>query len=314
MAQLSDAVFLGLHGRPGEDGAVQEKLDAFGIPYNGSGKASSEITIDKFRTNELLLANGLLTASHLLISEEDWNSNREKTLKLIDETIAWPFIAKPVDDGCSSAVRRIKTKLELETFAKLIFRKTEDFDPELAAVLKIKAKEEFPRKKVFLIEELISKKTANHFLEITGGLLTKYNAKGEIDYEVFEASEALSEGEVLSLEEKFLAGQGQNITPARYALDPQHRQQISDQVKATFSAAARLLNIQGYARIDAFVRVYTPQKIEIIFIEVNSLPGMTPATCIFHQAAINAYKPYDFIDRILDFSFERKRNQIKQSV
>lgn len=151
-------------------------------------------------------------------------------------------------------------------------------------------------------------------MEITGGLLTKYNAKGEIDYEVFEASEALSEGEVLSLEEKFLAGQGQNITPARYALDPQHRQQISDQVKATFSAAARLLNIQGYARIDAFVRVYTPQKIEIIFIEVNSLPGMTPATCIFHQAAINAYKPYDFIDRILDFSFERKRNQIKQSV
>lgn len=314
LAQLSDAVFLGLHGRPGEDGAVQEKLDAFGIPYNGSGKASSEITIDKFRTNELLLENGLLTASHLLISEEDWNSNREKTLKLIDENIKWPFIAKPVDDGCSSAVRRIKTKLELETFAKLIFRKTEDFDPELAAVLKIKAKEEFPRKKVFLIEELISKKTANHFLEITGGLLTKYNAKGEIDYEVFEASEALSEGEVLSLEEKFLAGQGQNITPARYALDPQHRQQISDQVKATFSAAARLLNIQGYARIDAFVRVYTPQKIEIIFIEVNSLPGMTPATCIFHQAAINAYKPYDFIDRILDFSFERKRNQIKQSV
>ena len=314
LAQLSDAVFLGLHGRPGEDGAVQEKLDAFGIPYNGSGKTSSEITIDKFRTNELLLANGLLTASHLLISEEDWNSNRETTLKLIDENIKWPFIAKPVDDGCSSAVRRIKTKLELETFAKLIFRKTEDFDPELAAVLKIKAKEEFPRKKVFLIEELISKKTANHFLEITGGLLTKYNAKGEIDYEVFEASEALSEGEVLSLEEKFLAGQGQNITPARYASDPQHRQQISDQVKATFSAAARLLNIQGYARIDAFVRVYTPQKIEIIFIEVNSLPGMTPATCIFHQAAINAYKPYDFIDRILDFSFERKRNQIKQSV
>lgn len=149
MAQLSDAVFLGLHGRPGEDGAVQEKLDAFGIPYNGSGKASSEITIDKFRTNELLLANGLLTASHLLISEEDWNSNREKTLKLIDENIKWPFIAKPVDDGCSSAVRRIKTKLELETFAKLIFRKTEDFDPELAAVLKIKAKEEFPRKKCF---------------------------------------------------------------------------------------------------------------------------------------------------------------------
>jgi D-alanine-D-alanine ligase len=32
---------------------------------------------------------------------------------------------------------------------------------------------------------------------------------------------------------------------------------------------------------------------------------MTPATCIFHQAAINHYKPYDFIDKILEFSFKK---------
>jgi D-alanine-D-alanine ligase len=38
---------------------------------------------------------------------------------------------------------------------------------------------------------------------------------------------------------------------------------------------------------------------------------MTPATCIFHQTAIQGYKPYDFIDRILDFSF-KKRDLIKQ--
>ncbi len=200
----------------------------------------------------------------------------------------------------------------METFADLIFRKTEEFDPKKAAILKIKAKEEFPRKKVFLVEELIGKKDAKHFLEITGGMLTRYNSKGEMEYEVFEASEALSEGEVLSLEEKFLAGQGQNITPARYAINADERGKISGQVKATLGAAARLLNIQGYARIDAFVRVYEPDKIEIVFVEVNSLPGMTPATCIFHQAAINHYKPYEFIDRILDFAFERKRKQVQQ--
>jgi D-alanine-D-alanine ligase len=32
---------------------------------------------------------------------------------------------------------------------------------------------------------------------------------------------------------------------------------------------------------------------------------MTPATCIFHQAAMNHYKPFDFIDRILDFGQQR---------
>lgn len=314
LSQNVEEVFIALHGRPGEDGAVQQRLDALGIPYNGSGQESSAITIDKYRTNEILRKNGFLIAEHMLVSDEEWNADKNAVIAKIDSNIKWPFIAKPVDDGCSSAVRKIKTKDELEAFAKLIFRKGEDLDPSSAATLKIKPKEEFPNKKVFLIEELISRKDAVHFLEITGGMLTRYNSKGEIEYEVFEASEALSEGEVLSLEEKFLAGQGQNITPARYALNAADRQKISDKVKATLGAAARLLNIQGYTRIDAFVRIYNPDKVEVIFIEVNSLPGMTPATCIFHQAAINEYKPYEFIDRILDFSVKRKEQSAKVSV
>lgn len=311
LAKNADAVFIALHGRPGEDGAVQSRLEALGIPYNGSGQESSEITIDKYTTNEILRKNGFLIAEHMLVTEEEWNSNAAGILAAIDENIKWPFIAKPVDDGCSSAVRKVKTKEELEAFVKLIFRKTEELDPKAAEILKIKAKEEFPLKKVFLVEELISRRDAAHFLEITGGMLTRYGSAGEVEYEVFEASEALSEGEVLSLEEKFLAGQGQNITPARYDADPQNRQKISEKVKATLGAAARLLNIQGYTRIDAFVRIYNPDKVEVIFVEVNSLPGMTPATCIFHQAAINAYKPYEFIDKILDFSFRRKERSSK---
>ena len=111
-----------------------------------------------------------------------------------------------------------------------------------------------------------------------------------------------------SLEEKFLAGQGQNITPARYAKDAKERQLISDQVKQALGGAAKALNVQGYCRIDAFVRVFDGPRAEVIFIEVNSLPGMTPATCIFHQCAINGYKPYEFIDRILDFGFKRVKS------
>lgn len=306
LAQLCDIAFIALHGRPGEDGAAQEQLERVGLPYNGSGKSSSEITIDKYRTNEILRENGFLVAEHMLVTEDDWNNRREEVMKAIDANIHWPFIAKPVDDGCSSAVRKVKTKAELEAFAQLIFRKGEELDTKAAETLHIKPKEEFPSKRVFLIEELISRRDAKHFLEITGGMLTKLNEKGELVYEVFEASEALSEGEVLSLEEKFLAGQGQNITPARYSADANERQKISDQVKATLGAAARLLSIEGYTRIDAFVRIYDVNRVETIFIEVNSLPGMTPATCIFHQAAINAYKPYEFIDRILDYAFKKK--------
>ncbi len=312
LAKMVEVVFIALHGRPGEDGAVQAQLERVGLPYNGSGVESSQITIDKYRTNEILKQNGFLVAEHALVTEEEWEADHKNILAFLKDKIDYPFIAKPVDDGCSSAVRKIKTEAEFAAFAKLIFRKQETFDTAAAQLLNIKDKEEFPKKQVILVEELISRRDADHFLEITGGMLTKFDKQGNVNYEVFEASEALSEGEILSLEEKFLAGQGQNITPARYSKDTQERQLISNKVKQTLGAAAKLLNINGYTRIDAFVRIYYPQKgkelkVEVIFIEVNSLPGMTPATCIFHQSAINGYKPYNFIDLILDFAFQKKK-------
>lgn len=307
LAKMVDCVFIALHGRPGEDGAIQAQLEKVGLPYNGSGVESSQVTIDKYRTNEILKQNGFLVAEHLLVTEEAWNTNKNEVLNNIKEKIHFPFIAKPVDDGCSSAVRKIKTVEEFEAFTKLIFRKQENLDASAAKILHIKDKEEFPQKQLLLVEELIGKRDAAHFLEITGGMLTKYDALGNLTFEVFEASEALSEGEVLSLEEKFLAGQGQNITPARYAKNTFERQQISEEVKKIFGDAAKLLNIQGYTRIDAFVRIYDVNRVEVIFIEVNSLPGMTPATCIFHQSAINGYKPYDFIDNILNFAFQKMK-------
>lgn len=305
LAKEVKQVFIALHGRPGEDGSVQEKLEQVGLSYNGSDKSSSEITIDKYRTNEILIKSGLLVAKHMLITAADWKSKKEELKETLQNEYKYPFIAKPVDDGCSSAVKKIKSFEEFEAFATLMFRSGEELDAKAAETLHIKPKEEFPKKQMILVEELISKNGAKHFLEITGGMLTKFNSKGELEYEVFEASEALAEGDILSLEEKFLAGQGQNITPARYSPNPKDRQHISDKVKQELGKAAKALGVVGYCRIDAFVRIFDPNKIEVIFIEVNSLPGMTPATCIYHQAAINHYKPYEFIDSILDFGKKR---------
>ena len=36
-----------------------------------------------------------------------------------------------------------------------------------------------------------------------------------------------------------------------------------------------------------------------MILEINTLPGMTPATCIFHQAAEIGIKPREFIDVII---------------
>ncbi|REJ84925.1 MAG: D-alanine--D-alanine ligase [Bacteroidetes bacterium] len=307
LAEMCDVAFIALHGRPGEDGALQNELEKVGLPYNGSGIDSSQITINKYETNEILKKNGFLVADHTLVNEADWRKDKKELLSRISSRFTFPFIAKPVDDGCSSAVKKIRNEKELDAFAEMIFRKSEDHVPLPAEILQLKPKEEFPMKNEFLIEELISRNNAKRFLEITGGLLTTVNDDGTRNYQAFEASEALSEGDVLSLEEKFLAGEGQNITPARYSTDSDLRNKISEKVKAELVRAAQVLNVEGYARIDAFVRIYDNNKTEVIFIEVNSLPGMTPATCIFHQCAIAGYKPYEFIDAILEYGMQRKK-------
>ncbi|MBD2722345.1 D-alanine--D-alanine ligase family protein [Hymenobacter armeniacus] len=305
LAQLADEVFIALHGRPGEDGALQQQLEKYGLPYNGSGVASSSVTINKFETNQRLRDAGLRVADHRMAHKLEWQADAESFYRSLETQFPYPFIAKPADDGCSSAVKKIKNRAELEAFSQLIFRSEEDLMPGPAEVLSLGFKEEFPRKDAFLVETLIGRDGAAHFLEITGGLLTSYDEDGQLDIEVFEASEALATGEVLSLEEKFLAGEGQNITPARYDADPVERQRISNEVKAVLRRVAEVLDIQGYARIDAFVRVRQEGEVEVLIIEVNSLPGMTPATCIFHQTALAGYTPYQFIDRILEFGKAR---------
>jgi UDP-N-acetylmuramate--alanine ligase len=283
---------------------VQKELIRYKIPFNGSGVESSQITINKFTTNQLLKKHGFLVADQFLVYENEWKTNSKKIIAAIEQ-VGYPLIAKPADDGCSSAVKKIKSRKELEVYAEGVFRAGLMITPALAAKLGLKPKEEFPKKNYFLVEKFVEQNGAAHFLEITGGMLTRYDAKGKLVYETFEPSETLAEGEILSLEEKFLAGQGQNITPARYHKNPAVRNTISKEVQKVLLAGAKVLKVEGYCRIDAFVRIDKQNKPEVVFIEVNSLPGMTPATAIFHQCALNGYKPYEFIDAILTFGYER---------
>ncbi|MGB3616880.1 MAG: D-alanine--D-alanine ligase, partial [Catalinimonas sp.] len=305
LAEHADVVFIALHGRPGEDGAVQQELERVGLPYNGSGVPSSQTTINKYVTNQTLRAHGFSVANHRLVAKADWQTDRAALLDAVEAEFGYPIIAKPHDDGCSSAVKKIKSRAELVAFGELMFRASEPLTEPEMRTLHLQPTEEFPQKEHFLIEELIGPAGAQHFLEVTGGLLTKVDADGQRRYEVFEPSEALATGEVLSLEEKFLAGEGQNITPARFGPTPEEQARVSARVRADLERVARVLDVEGYARIDAFVRVWKSGEVETIIIEVNSLPGMTPATCIFHQTALNGYAPYAFIDAILEYGRQR---------
>ncbi|MEM1360022.1 MAG: PASTA domain-containing protein, partial [Bacteroidota bacterium] len=80
--------------------------------------------------------------------------------------------------------------------------------------------------------------------------------------------------------------------------------------KGDLRKAAETMGVRGYCRIDAFIRIFADGRAETLVIEINSLPGITPATAIFHQAAIAGYQPYQFIDELLTFGRQRQSRQV----
>ena len=307
LKEVADGVFIALHGRPGEDGQVQTLLEARDLYYNGSGVASSQITIDKFRTLRTLHEAGLPVTEQWLATADEFAADEYAFYDKVERLFGYPLIAKPVDDGCSSAVKLIKQRDELHAYCHLTFRPSTLDEKHARREMKLTAKDEWPAgKQTILFEAAISAEGAGKFLEITGGLLTHYGVDGKVRYEQFEPSETLAGGEVLSLEEKFLAGEGQNLTPARLGTEDYSYDFVAGQVKNDLEATARAVGVEGYCRIDAFVRVHDDGRVETIPIEVNSLPGMTPATAIFHQAAIAGYQPAEFIGKILAYGKARR--------
>jgi D-alanine-D-alanine ligase len=138
---------------------------------------------------------------------------------------------------------------------------------------------------VVLVEEFLAG------MEVTCGVL---GVLGVDTPEALIPSETIPTEDVLSLEDKFLYGQGENKTPAR--LPGEQIEKIRETAMATF----RTLNLKGYARIDMFVR----DDGRVAVLEPNTLPGMTPSTVLFHQAAASGITQAGLIDRIIQSALE----------
>src|SRR5690606_21225275 len=56
-----DRVFNILHGGAGENGTLQGLLEGLGVPYTGAGVLGSALAMDKIRTKQVWIAEGLPT-------------------------------------------------------------------------------------------------------------------------------------------------------------------------------------------------------------------------------------------------------------
>ncbi|HEY6434867.1 MAG TPA: D-alanine--D-alanine ligase [Acetobacteraceae bacterium] len=90
-----DAVFNALHGRYGEDGAIQGVLDWLGIPYTHSGVRASALAMDKVAAKAVFAAAGLPVARGRVICMQDLEA---------DDPFARPYVVKPISEGSSVGV------------------------------------------------------------------------------------------------------------------------------------------------------------------------------------------------------------------
>lgn len=309
LSEVIDFAFIGLHGRPGEDGTIQKIFEEQNIPYSGSDPNTSSLTMNKVNCNEYLKTFGIEVPLHFNVTFNDKEDNFTDILTRIEKELNYPIIAKPKDEGCSSAVKILRNRNEFMAYTNLSFRDIKTFDENAMHILGVLPYEEFPIMNEFMVEEYLNTTKDFRLIEMTVGFVRYIDESGSDNIQVFTPSLAVSKGAILSLEEKFLAGEGQNITPAVVYNDKVRDHEIIQFIKEEIKKVIIALNLQGYARIDFFLKLEINERKEespkVIILEVNSLPGMTPATCIFHQAAIEGLKPIDFINQIIDSGFQK---------
>ena len=112
LARRFDRVFNILHGNRGggEDGVLQGVLEALGVPYTGSGVLGSALSMDKIRTKQVWMSEGLPTPRFVRLAPGADMRDAARALGL-------PVFVKPACEGSSVGVFRILDEGDLDAAA-----------------------------------------------------------------------------------------------------------------------------------------------------------------------------------------------------
>jgi D-alanine-D-alanine ligase len=102
-----EAAFVCLHGRYGEDGAVQGLLELLGIPYTGSGVLASALAMDKVFAKKIFAASGLTITPYVVFTKGDTPDPAMLPFGL-------PVVVKPSREGSSVGVSIVKEEVDFQ--------------------------------------------------------------------------------------------------------------------------------------------------------------------------------------------------------
>ncbi|GAA0714107.1 D-alanine--D-alanine ligase [Dokdonella soli] len=115
-------VFNILHGQHGggEDGVLQGALESLHVPYTGSGVLGSALSMDKVRTKQVWIAEGLPTPRFVALRKGA--AAGKVDVHAAAAKLGLPVIVKPACEGSSVGVTRVFRDADLDAAAELAAR------------------------------------------------------------------------------------------------------------------------------------------------------------------------------------------------
>jgi UDP-N-acetylmuramate--alanine ligase len=259
LARSHDVAVPLIHGEFGEDGALQRRLEAWGIPYVFSEPDALERTLDKDACYATLAAAGFPVPTHRPVTRQEWDSDRAGVLAA------------------------------LAALAPVLGTRDGGTDP-LVAVKPLTGGSSFGVD-VVPVEERALADAVDAAFAATGGAVLVEEFLGGTEFSVVvldgpgRVPTALAPTEVekppaslvYGTEEKYLHGSGViHHTPMRVDQDVLHG------IRRRAAEAFGVLGLRHMARIDGF----RTEDGTVVVTDVNGIGGMGFSSFVFQQAAM----------------------------
>ncbi len=264
-----DVVLPLLHGTYGEDGTIQGLLEMTGTRYAGAGVFASAAGMDKEYMKLILVARGLPVAPYVVVRDRDWSAGVAERKRVLDEIaeLGWPVFVKPARGGSSIGITRVTSPAELEAAVDA----ARVHDPKVLVEAAVDGIE---------IECAV--------LEGLDGGPPEASMPGQV---MVDAGSAFYD-----FEAKYLASGTYMTIPAPLPVE------ATAEIRRLACAAFDAIGCEGLARADFF---YTPAG-DIVVNEINTMPGMTPASAFPMMWAATGLPLPQLIDRIIQTALRKR--------
>ena len=235
-----DVIFPVMHGANAEDGTLQGLMQLSGIPFVGSGCATSAIGMDKAYTKLVVSHYEIPQAKCDIINSFRLASDPDSVVKACEDIGKYPLFVKPANAGSSVGASKANDRTELMSALTL----AAEHDSKI------------------IVEEYIKGKEVE--VAVMGN-----RPMGQDAYTASTPGQINPGAEFYDYDAKYSADSNSSaIIPADIGED------TAKKVREYAKIICGALGVTGLSRVDFFVYEKDGEE-KIIFNEINTLPGFT---------------------------------------